>query len=164
MTSTLTHFTKSFPKKADITGSTKQAFHMQDNFNKYLQYVLGGIAAGTIAALGSIASSGTFQYLYASQIHHDLGGKPIGIAGTLSNKIGKFSCVHVKLSNLMLFPFVKAAESMNALLKHTNIIHLFAKHLEHTTGWKNMTDPIRVLCSPFSTSYISGKTSPRVVS
>jgi hypothetical protein len=71
MISTAAYFTKSFPKRAEITGLPKQAYHMQDTRNKYLQYVLGRITAGTIAALGTIASSVTFQYLYAPQIHHD---------------------------------------------------------------------------------------------
>ena len=93
MTSTAAYFAKSFPKQAVITGSPKQAYHMQDTRDKYIQYVLGGITAGTIVALGTIVSSGTFQYLYAPQIYHNLGGKPIGIVGTLSNKIGEFSCV-----------------------------------------------------------------------
>ena len=43
----------------------------------------------------------------------------------------------------MLFPFVEAKVAMNVLLKHTNITQCFAKHLEHTTNWKNMTDLIR---------------------
>ncbi len=95
MSSTATHFTKSFPKRADITRSPEQAFHMLDNHNKYYKYLLGGISAGTIVALGTIAPDGSFQYLYVPQIHHDLGGKPIGIIGTLSNKIGKFSCIYI---------------------------------------------------------------------
>jgi hypothetical protein len=93
MPSTATHFIKSFPKRADITRSPKQAFHMLDNCDKYYKYLLGGISAGTIAALGTIAPSGSFQYLYAPQIYHDLGGELIGIVGTSSNKIGKFSCI-----------------------------------------------------------------------
>jgi hypothetical protein len=60
MTSTTTHFTKSFPKRADMTGSPKQAFHMLDNRNKYYKYLLGGISAGIIAALGTIAPGGSF--------------------------------------------------------------------------------------------------------
>jgi hypothetical protein len=88
MSSTATHFTKSFPKWSDITGSPEQAFHMLDNRKKYYKYLLGGISAGTIVALGTIAPGGSFQYLYVPQIHHDLGGEPIGIVGTLSNKIG----------------------------------------------------------------------------
>jgi hypothetical protein len=87
MSSTATHFTKSFPKQVDIMGSPEQAFHMLDNRDKYYKYLLGGISAGTIAALGTIAPGSSFQYLYAPQIHHDLGGKPISIVGTLSNTI-----------------------------------------------------------------------------
>ncbi len=34
--STTTHFTKSFPKRADITGSPKQGFHMLDTHDKYV--------------------------------------------------------------------------------------------------------------------------------
>jgi hypothetical protein len=60
MSSTVTHFTKSFSKRADITGSLEQAFNMQDSHVKYLTYVLGGITAGSIAALGSIATGGSF--------------------------------------------------------------------------------------------------------
>jgi hypothetical protein len=63
---------------------------MLDNHDKYYKYLLRGISAGTIVALGSIAPGGSFQYLYAPQIHHNLEGKPIGIVGISSNKIGKF--------------------------------------------------------------------------
>ena len=121
MSYTSVYFTKSFPKWEDIMGGPDQAYNMQDTRDKYRQYILGRIAAGTIAALGTDAPSGTSQYLYAPQIYHNLGGKPIGIVGTMSNKIGKFSCVHVKLSDFMLFPFVEAAVSMNVLLKHTDV-------------------------------------------
>jgi hypothetical protein len=55
MSSTTTNFTKSFPKQADITGSPEQAFHMLNNRDKYYKYLLGGISAGTIVALGTIA-------------------------------------------------------------------------------------------------------------
>jgi hypothetical protein len=65
MSYTVTHFTKSFPKRADITGSPKQAFHMLDNCNKYYKYLLGGISTGIIATLGTIVPGGSFQYLYA---------------------------------------------------------------------------------------------------
>ncbi len=61
MSSTMTHFTKSFPKQADITGSPEQAFHMLDNHNKYYKYLLEGISAGTIMALGTIAPGGSFN-------------------------------------------------------------------------------------------------------
>ena len=95
---TATHFTKIFPEQVDITGSPGQAFHMQENHDKYFKYLIGGISAGTIAAIGTIASGSTFQYLYAPQVYHDLGGKPVGFVGNASNKIGEFSCVYISLS------------------------------------------------------------------
>jgi hypothetical protein len=130
MSSTATHFTKSFPKQVDITGSTKHAFHMLDNHDKYYKYLLRGISAGTIVAVGTIASGGSFQYLYAPQIYHDLGGKPIGIVGTSSNKIGEFSCVYITLGNFKCFPFVEATTSMSKLLKHTDVTQHLSEHLK----------------------------------
>ncbi len=112
MSSTVTHFTKSLPKREDITGSPNQAFNMQVSREVYLEYLLGGITAGTISALGLVATSGCFQYLYTPQLHRSLGGKPIGIVGTSSNKMGKFSCVYMSLSNLKLFPFVEPTGTM----------------------------------------------------
>jgi hypothetical protein len=143
MFSTVIHFTKSFPKQADITGSPEQAFNMQDSREKYLTYVLGGITAGSIAALGSIATGGSFQYLYVPQIHHNLGGQPIGIVGTSSNKMGEFSCIYMNLRNFKLFPFVEPTASMSRLLKHIKVTQLLTNHLKHTTNWKDMADPIR---------------------
>ncbi len=60
MSSTTTYFTKSFPKWIDITGLPEQAFHMLDNRNKSYKYLLRGISAGTIVALGTIAPGGSF--------------------------------------------------------------------------------------------------------
>ncbi len=105
---------------------------MLHNRNKYYKYLLGGISAGTIVALGTIAPGGSFQYLYAPQIHHNLGGEPIGIVGTLSNKIGKFSCIYITLGNFKCFPFMEATASMSKLLKHTDITHILSVHLKFT--------------------------------
>ncbi len=91
MSSTATHFTKTFPKRADITGSPEQAFHMLNDRDKYHKCLIGGISAGTIAAIGTIALGGTFQYLYAPQVRYDLGGNPVGFVGNSSNKMGEFA-------------------------------------------------------------------------
>ena len=100
--------------------------------DKYYKYLLGGISAGTIAALGTIAPVGSFQYLCAPQIYHNLGGEPIGIVGTLSNMIGDFSCVYITLGDFKCFPFVEAAASMRKLLKHTDFTPLSSEHLKFT--------------------------------
>ncbi len=94
-------------------------------------------------ALGTIAPGGSIQYLYAPQIHHNLGGKPIGIVGTLSNKIGKFSCIYITLGDFKCFPFVEAMASMSKLLKHTDITQLLSEHLKFRKDWKSFIDPIR---------------------
>ena len=143
MSSTATHFTKIFPKRADITGSPEQAFHMQENRDKYFKYLIGGISAGTIAAIGTIAPGGTFQYLYAPQVRHDLGGEPVGFVGNSSNKIGEFSCVYISLSDFKFFPFVEAVSAMNVLLKHTEVTPLALEHLTYTRDFKDLTDPVR---------------------
>jgi hypothetical protein len=162
MSSTATHFTKSFPKRVDITVSPKQAFHMMDNRDKYYKYLLGGISAGTITALGTIAPGVSFQYLYASQIHHDLGGEPIGIIGISSNKIGKFSCVYITLGDFKCFSFVEAMASMMKLLKHTDIItQLLLEHLKFSKDWKSFVDPIRGTFLPIFSSFTLGRRSPK---
>jgi hypothetical protein len=161
MSSTTTHFTKSFPKRADITRSPEQAFHMLDDHNKNYKYLLGGISAGTIVALGTIAPGGSFQYLYAPQIYHDLGGEPISIVGTLSNKIGEFSCVYIILDDFMCFPFVEATASMSKLLKHTDITQLSLEHLKFTKDWISFVDPIRGTFLPIFSLFILGRRSPK---
>jgi hypothetical protein len=143
MTSTATHFTKTFPKRADITGLPEQAFHMLDDRDKYYKYLIGGTIAGTIAAIGTIAPGGTFQYLYAPQVHHDLGGTPVGFVGNSSNKMGEFSCVYINLSDFKFFPFVEATSSMNALLKHTDVTPFASEHLTYTGDLKDLTDSVR---------------------
>ncbi len=116
---------------------------MLDNHDKYYKYLLGVISAGTIAALGTIAPGGSFQYLYAPQIYRDLGGKPIGIIGTSSNMIGDFSCIYITLGDFKCFPFVEAVASMSELLKHTDVTLLSLEHLKFTKDWKSFIDPIR---------------------
>ena len=72
MSSPPTHYTDLTPKRGDITGSNDQAFGKGKNV---LSYVIGGIKAKTIAAIGTCApGSSIVQYLYAPRIHHDLGG------------------------------------------------------------------------------------------
>ena len=143
MSSTATHFTKTFPKRVDITGSPDQAFHMQENRDKYFKYLIGGVLAKTIAAFGTIAPGGTIQYLYGPQVHHDLGGNPVGFVGNSSNKLGEFSCVYISLSDFKYFPFVEATAAMNKLLKYTEVTPLAQEHLTYTRDFKDLTDPVR---------------------
>ena len=49
---TVTHFTMIFPKRANIAGSPEQAFRVLENHDKYYKYLIGGISGGTITAIG----------------------------------------------------------------------------------------------------------------
>ena len=63
MSSSPTHYTDLNPKRGDITGSNDQAFGKGKDV---LSYVIGGIKAKTIAAIGTCAPcSSIVQYLYA---------------------------------------------------------------------------------------------------
>ena len=91
MSSTPTHYTKLYSKRGNNSGLNDQAFRKG---KEVLSYVVGGIKAKTIAAIGTCApGSSIVQYLYALRIHHDLGGKPKLIRGNASNKLGEFICI-----------------------------------------------------------------------
>ena len=78
MSSTPT-YTELFPKRGDITGCNDRAF---GNGEDVYSYLIGGIKANTITAIGTIApGTSIVQYLFAPKIHHDLGGTPKMIIG-----------------------------------------------------------------------------------
>ena len=105
MSSTPTQYTDLYPKRGDLSWSNDQAFGKGEDV---LSYVIGGIKAKTILAIGIVAlGSSIVQYLYApSKIHHDLGGEPKLIVGNASNKLGEFSCVYIPVASLRLFALV----------------------------------------------------------
>ncbi len=89
-----TYYTNLYPKRPDVSGSPAQAYNLTPT--KYFDHLIGGITAGTIAAIGTLApGSSTLTYFYAPQIHTDLSGAFMGFVGNSSNKIGEFSCVFV---------------------------------------------------------------------
>jgi hypothetical protein len=117
---------------------------MNSTHKGYYNYILGGITAGTIAAIWTLPhESNDFIYLFAPQIHCNLGGKPLGIIGNASNKMGKFSCVYIKLTNLKYFPYIKSMTTMGARLKHTKVTPLDPEHLKFTKDFKGFTVPLR---------------------
>ncbi len=126
-------------------------YHIATAFNSmnithkgYYNYILGGITAGTIAAIGTLShESNNFIYLFAPQIHLNLGGKPLGIVGNASNKMGEFSCVYIKLTDLKYFPYIESMTTMDARLKHTEVTPLDPEHLKFTEDFKGFTDPLR---------------------
>ena len=105
-------YTELFPKRGDITGSNDQAFGKDKDV---FEYVIGGIKANTITAVGTIAPGTTIvQYLFAPKIHYDLGGAPKMLIGNASNKLGEFSCVEFPCSPLKLFRCITKKEKTMA--------------------------------------------------
>ena len=83
------YYTDLYPKRSDVTGTADQAYNLTPS--KYFDHIIGGISAGTIPALGTLApGSSTLTYLYAPRIHTDLSGTFIGFVANSSNKIGEF--------------------------------------------------------------------------
>ena len=80
MTSIPSSYTNLFPKRGDIMGTSDQAFGCVKGV---LTYLIGGIKAKTIAAIGTIAPGTTIvQYQFTPTIHHDLGSVPKMIIGS----------------------------------------------------------------------------------
>ena len=103
MSSPPTHYTDLNPKRGDITGLNYQAFGKGEDV---VSYVIGGIKAKTIAAIGTCAPGlSIVQYLYSPRIHHDLGGEPKLIVGNASNKMGEFSCVYIPLTAMRMYVY-----------------------------------------------------------
>jgi hypothetical protein len=125
-------FHQDLPQAGGYYGITQAGFPYVGRPHTILQYLTGGVSAGTIAAFGTIDPGGTLQYLYAPQVHHDLEGDPVGFVGNSSNKIDKFSCVYIRLSDFKFFPFVEAKSTMNELLKHTQVTPFASEHLTYT--------------------------------
>ena len=136
MLSTPKHYTDLCPKRGDITGSNAQAFGKGKDV---LSYVIGGIKAKTIAAIGTCApGSSIIQYLYAPRIHHDLGGEPKLIVGNASNKLGEFSCVYIPFESLKLFVCMADEKKLDTLLLY--LLRLENKALANT-DWFDTPDP-----------------------
>ena len=110
-----TTYMASFPKRLDITGAPNQVFQ----FNNFLDFLIGGIKADTISAIGTInLGSLCTLYLYAPQIHFNLAGKPIVFIGNSSNKMGKFSLIKINVTSIHLFPYIKDKATMDNSLNH----------------------------------------------
>ncbi len=111
MSTTATHYTKLYPKQGNLTGSPDQAYNLLAT--KYFDHILGGIGAGTIAALGTVApGSYNLSCIYAPQVHTNLSGNFLGYFGNASNKIGEFSCIHIHKDSFGLFQIINSKANL----------------------------------------------------
>jgi hypothetical protein len=148
MSTSATHYTKLYPKQGDLTGSPDQAYNLLTA--KYFDHILGGIGAGTIAALGTVAlGSYNLSYIYSPQVHTDLSGNFIGFIGNASNKIGEFSCVHIHKDAFGLFQIIDYNVSVEeAMPGHSSTVAPFALDLLTNTEWRNLSDTINGVLFP----------------
>jgi hypothetical protein len=142
MSTSATHYTKLYPKQGDLTSSLDQAYNLLPA--KYFDHILGGIGAGTIAALGTVApGSYNLSYIYAPQVHTDLSGNFIGFVGNASNKIGEFSCVHIHNDAFGLFQIIDYNVNVEeAMPGHPSTVTPFASGLLTNTEWRNSSETI----------------------
>jgi hypothetical protein len=142
MCTTATHYTKLYPKQGNLTGSPDQAYNPLPA--KYFNHILGGIGAGTIAALGTVAwGSYNLSYIYAPQIHTNLSKNFLGFVGNASNKIGEFSCVDVHKDSFGFFQIINFKANLNeAKPGHSSNLTPFASDLLTNTDWANLSDDI----------------------
>jgi hypothetical protein len=142
MSTSATHYTKLYPKQGDLTGSPDQAYNLLPK--KYFNHILGGIGAGTIVTLGTIAlGSYNLSYIYAPQVHTDLSGNFIGFVGNASNKIGEFSCVHIHKDAFGLFQIIDYNVNVEEPMPgHSSTVTPFALDLLTKLEWKNLSDAI----------------------
>jgi hypothetical protein len=129
MSTTATHYTKLYPKQGDLTGSPDQAYNLLPA--KYFDHILGGIGAGTIDALGTVApGSYNLSYIYAPQVHTDLSGNFLGFVGNASNKIGEFSCIHIHKDSFGFFQIIDSKANLEeAMPGHSSDVTPFPPDL-----------------------------------
>jgi hypothetical protein len=86
MSTTATHYIKLYPKQGNLTGSPDQAYNLLSA--KYFDHIIGGIGAGTIAALVTVApGSYNLSYIYAPQVRTNLSGYFLGFVGNASIRL-----------------------------------------------------------------------------
>jgi hypothetical protein len=142
MITTATHYTKLYPKRGDLTGSSDQAYNLL--FAKYFDHILGGIGAGTIIALGTVAPGCyNLSYIYAPQVHTNLSGNFLGFVGNASNRIGGFSCVHIHKDSFGFFQIIDSKANLDkAMPGHSYNLTPFTLDLLTNTDLANPLDDI----------------------
>jgi hypothetical protein len=130
-------FTKSLPKRPEVTGAPNLAFSFAKDFGKA---ALKHIQTKTIATLGMITpGSNTLQYLFDPMIYHNLSGAPTKIIRNSSNKKGEFSLIKIKIASFQLFPYLAPKKGTDPLLVHDK--ELTEELLVETTNVKLFDEP-----------------------
>jgi hypothetical protein len=112
MSTTATHYTKLYPKQGNLTSSPDQAYNLLPA--KYFDHILGGLGAGTIAALRTVApGSYNLFYIYAPQVNTGLSSNFLGFVGNASNRVGEFSCIHIHKDSFGYFQIIDSKANLD---------------------------------------------------
>ena len=147
------YYTNLYPKRPDVSGSPAQAYNF--TLTRYFDHFTGGIAAGTIAAIGTLApGSSTLTYCYAPRIHTDLSGSFIGFVGNSSNKIGEFSCVFVNRNAFGFFPIIDTKTAIVGGIDPASSPTPLGEPLLSNTDWENQNDTDQIVGKLFPNFFI----------
>ena len=72
-------YTLQEPKRPDVVSSDKQVFDRDD----YVKFIINGVNAKTIKALGSINMNGDLHYLVKPQVHTNHDQDPVGLVDNI---------------------------------------------------------------------------------
>ena len=109
-------FTKSIPKRPEVTGTPEQAFCFVGDFTNT---VVKLVQTKTISAYATVTSGlTTLQYLINPQIHFNLTGTPTTIIRNASNKKREFCLAKIDLESICLFLYITAKNDFDSLLVH----------------------------------------------
>ena len=134
-----TYYTNLYPMCPDVSGSPARAYNLTPT--KYFDHLIGGITAGTITAIGTLApGSSTLAYFYAPRIHTDLSGAFIGFVENSSNKIGEFSCVFVSRDLVGLFPIVDIKVAIVGRYDAASAVTLLSDTLLSNMDWDSVSN------------------------
>ena len=148
------YYTNLYPMRSDVTGTADQAYNLTSS--KYFDHIIGGINAGTIAALGTLApGSSTLTYMYAPRIHTDLSGAVIGFVANSSNKIGEFSCVFAGKEAFGLFPIINTKSEIVGGPDAVSTVTPIPEGLLSDTDWSSMSDSSEVVGRVFPNFFTS---------
>ncbi len=148
---TVTTYMASIPKRPNLTGNPDQVF----KFANFRDHLIGGIRAGTIAAIGTVSPGLlTLQYFYAPMLHCNLAGTPIAIVENCSNKPGEFTMIKIDVASIRDFPHFKDQKKMDATFTQGDTI---PTDWLAGTIWAESEAPIVGLLSPTSSSSTLGK-------
>jgi hypothetical protein len=142
MSTTATHYTKLYSKQGNLTSSPDQAYNLLPA--KYFNHILGGIGAGTIAALETVAlGSYNISYIYAPRVHTNLSRNFLGFVGNAPKRIGDFSCTHIHKDSFGIFQIINSKANLDkAIPGHSSNLTPFTLDLLTNTNWANLLDNI----------------------